>query len=254
MSTRFAGAVLFDQIAAPASPASGRNLLYVKANGRVYTKDPGGTEREYVNLDEVQTLTNKSMAGTANTFTAIPASAVPNIRSVADSPTNAWDSLDRDYNTGPVNIGATGTMRLRFFTAMFAGTTISVSMAVGVAQSGFTFTVARHALYTIAANGDGTLVASTAHDGALFNTIGLVTKSWSVSYAMVAGQRYAVGTTVVYTGSGTAANMLGFVSDQVATALAPRLQGFQSGLSDIPSSFTGAAQGTTPTAYWYRLN
>lgn len=243
-----------DQIATPANPAAGRNLIYVKSGGKIYTKDSGGTEREYVNLDEAQTLTGKSISGATNTLSAIPVAAVPNVRSTADGPTNAWDSCDRDNISGAINIGASGSMRLRFFTAPFAGTTTSVSMAVGIAQSGFTFTIARHALYTIAGNGDGALVASTAHDATLFNTIGLITKSWSVSYAMVAGQRYAIGTTCVYTGSGTAANMIGYITEQVASALAPRLLGSQSGLSDIPSSFTGAGQGTTSAAYWYRLN
>jgi hypothetical protein len=45
-----AGLVLDEHSSAPATPAAGKAILYVKADGKVYSKDDAGVETEYVSV------------------------------------------------------------------------------------------------------------------------------------------------------------------------------------------------------------
>lgn len=138
--------------------------------------------------------------------------------------------------------GATGTgsLRLSYFTAQKTETTTQVRTISGSTAATLA-SVARVGLYEIAGNGAGTLVASTANDVTLWTaTITAYTRSWSVPYAKVAGQRYAVGVLVVT--AGTAPTLIGAGAPEVSEpGVAPRLVGVSGGHADLPASFETVA-------------
>lgn len=163
----------------------------------------------------------------------------------------AWESMQRELVTTFVAPG-TGGLRFRFFTADHSGTASTATVVVGTA-AGATPTLCRLGLYLVNGSGDGTLVASTPNDTALFNTPGApVSKNFSVSYAMIRGQRYATGILIV---TGAATPTLAATSfDGVTYAVAPRVTGFLSGQTDLPANFTAGGLGTTGTAHYMRLS
>jgi hypothetical protein len=141
----------------------------------------------------------------------------------------------------------TGDLRLSFFTARKSETTTQVRVVTGGTAAGATPTVCRIGLYEVAANGNGTLVASTTNDTTLFAATNTAyTKAWSSSYAKVAGKRYAVGICVVTGATAPQFCGTGFGSGGAGSEpanVAPRLSGSLSGQSDLPSSFTEGALG-----------
>lgn len=138
---------------------------------------------------------------------------------------------------------ASGTFYLCPFTARKTETTANVRIeSTSIASSGLT--LGRLGLYSIASNGDGTLVASTANDTTLLNTTNAVyTKAWSTPYAKQAGQRYAVGILTVGT---TAGSIVALINGNTAEgAFGPRIAGRLFGQSDLPASFTDASLSGT---------
>lgn len=165
-----------------------------------------------------------------------------------------YDSMPRGELVGGIAISATGGLRLTYFNARQSGTVTNVSFLVVTAQVGMTFTVARVGLYLIEPNGDGTLVASTTHDATLFNTLGVITKALTASYAMIKGRRYAIGFMPVYTGAGTTPAVAAVAFDQNVYALDPRMTGFFSGQANLPASFVAGSVSTTGTRNLLRLS
>lgn len=99
-------------------------------------------------------------------------------------------------------------------------------------------TLIRIGLYTVAGNGDMTLVASTTNDTSLFgSSYTPYTKALASSYAFVKGQRYAAAILQVATTPANLYSAAGFVSN---AGLTPRICSVKSGLSDLPSSQTDA--------------
>lgn len=134
---------------------------------------------------------------------------------------------------------ASQALRLTFFTARKTETTTQVRLSTGSTAAGATPTLCRIGLWTVDASDNGTLVASTANDTALFAAASTsYTRSWSSSYAKIAGQRYAVGPLVVT--AATAPTVVGVIPN-VDTSITPRLSSVITGLSDLPSTFTGAS-------------
>ena len=135
-------------------------------------------------------------------------------------------------------------MRLVYFTARKSETVSSLRTLSGTA-AGATPTLCRVGLYGVAANGDLTLLASTANTTSLWSAATTrYDTALSASYAVTAGIRYAVGLLcvtgaslpTVYVNNGGAAAEVG---------LDPRLCGVVAGLTDLPSSVTAASVGDT---------
>lgn len=136
---------------------------------------------------------------------------------------------------------ATGALRLTYFTAKKTETTTSVRLGTGVTAAAATPTLVRVGIYSVAANGDITLVASTPNDTALFAAAStFYTKALSVPLSKVRGQRYAVGVLVV---TGTTAPTLQGQNAITNTEMgqAPRLGGLMSAQADLPASALSAA-------------
>lgn len=135
-------------------------------------------------------------------------------------------------------------LQLTYFTARTSETTTQVRiLSGGVATA--TPTLVRIGLYLIAADGGGTLVASTANDTTLLSATNTsYTKAWASSYVKVAGSRYAVGVLVAAAtaGSVTSITTSGFSAE---LAIAPRITGHLAGQADLPASFTDAALTAT---------
>jgi hypothetical protein len=140
-------------------------------------------------------------------------------------------------------------LQLTYFTARKSETTTQGKVICGGVAAA-TPTLIRYGLYLIAANGDGTLVASTPSDTTLLAaTNAAYPKAWSTPYAKVAGQRYAFGVLSV---AATAGSLTGIVTSGFTAelAVAPRLTAHLPGQADLPASFTDAGLTNTPNPFY----
>jgi hypothetical protein len=140
------------------------------------------------------------------------------------------------YNALP----GTGAMHLTYFTADKAMTAATVTVRTG-AGAGATPTISRVGLFSVAGNGDLTLIASSTNDTALFATgETLYSKAFTASTGLALNTRYAFGILVV---SGAAVpSFYGPISvGSSELAIAPRLAGAVTGLSDLPSTVANAS-------------
>jgi len=169
------------------------------------------------------------------------------------------DALATGEATFPVTMAASNalttvsqSLRLSFFTARKTETTTQVRVYSGGTAAGATPTLVRFGLYTVDGSDNGTLVASIANDTTIFAAANTAyTRSWSSSYAKVAGQRYALAILVVT--AATAPTLPGLsVGTGVIneTALVPRIIGTLTGQTDLPSSFTAASLVASGQRYY----
>jgi hypothetical protein len=134
-------------------------------------------------------------------------------------------------------------LRLTYFTARKSFTVANLVAETGTTAAGATPTLVRLGLYTVAGNGDITLVASTPNDTALFaNTFTSYTKALSVAYPITAGTRYAVGVLVV--SAATIPILLGVGMGSGMAATAPRVAGQIASQADLPAGPVAAASIT----------
>lgn len=158
----------------------------------------------------------------------------------------SYDALGSGQSTVPrslVNANVaqpTGVLRLAFFSSVKSETTTQARVSTITPAAAATPTLVRWGLYSVAANGDGTLVASTANDTTLFSVASTAyTRPWSAPYALTRGSRYAFGCLVV-TGA-TAPNVAANTQqDSTEAARSPRLAGILSAQADLPAGFTDA--------------
>jgi hypothetical protein len=140
---------------------------------------------------------------------------------------------------------ASQSLRLSYFTARKTETITQLAMTGGGTAAAPTPTLARWGVYSIAPNGDGTLVASIASDTTLFASASTrYIRSLATPWSKTAGQRYAWGYLVASVATvpsivGNAAIPFG------AAALPPRRTGAIPTQSDLPSTFTGASVGAS---------
>lgn len=166
--------------------------------------------------------------------------------------TTGEETIIRDLVTANGLSTTSQALRLTYLTARKSETTTQVRFPSGAAGAGATPTLCRIGLYLIAANGDGTLVASTTNDTALWSAPSTIyTRSWTAPYAKIAGQQYALGLLVVtaaatptFPGNALAA---GVIND---TAQPPRLSAVLAGQTDLPGSFTAASLTTTGQRFY----
>jgi hypothetical protein len=139
--------------------------------------------------------------------------------------------------------------RIAFFTARKTETITQVSFVQGSVAAGATPSLVRYGIYSVAGNGDCTLINSTVNDTSLLAAAAGArsTKALSSSFSKVKGTRYGVAVLVV-----TAATtpQIAAVTPLSAIELGklPRLVGYQTGQADLPASVTEAAMaGVTQT-------
>lgn len=135
-------------------------------------------------------------------------------------------------------------LRLGYFTARKTETVNNLRASVGSTAAGATPTLIRYGLYTVATNGDITLVASTPNDTALLAAPNTgYSKAVSTPYAKVAGLLYAFGVLVVT--AATAPALASVVLPVGEMAVAPRLAGTVTGQADLPASVLSASIAAT---------
>lgn len=194
--------------------------------------------------------------GGAGTSLYIKESDTTNVGWVANAPApdlTTGEMIPNRYEiTSAAVTHASGTVVLCYFVADKTETITTLTAYTSGTAAGATPTLCRMGIYSIAANGDGTLVASTPNDTALFAAINTAyPKALSASLSKVAGQRYATALLVV---SGAAMPTHLGAAFQATTpfsniqALAPARNARITSQSDLPSSFVAA----TPAVYQQR--
>lgn len=149
--------------------------------------------------------------------------------------------------------GGNGFLKLTYFTARKSENINTLKWSSG--QNGHTgATLLRVGVYSVAANGDLTLVASTVNDVTLATTgYAVQTKALSSTWAKVAGQRYAIG--ILGVGASTAAKWMGTSIITSAFAnLAPRISGNIAGQANLGASYTAGQVADDGTAVQYILS
>jgi hypothetical protein len=163
-----------------------------------------------------------------------------------------------DMSTLPRNISSTslifasGTTNFTFFTPVQGGPVSQISIASG-SRASAGLTLCRIGLYTYDFNTDEcTLVARTASDTTLFNTINtLYTRSFNTtggypaSYTLVAGQRYALG--VIQVGT-TTAFLLGASHSSLMTGFDLRIAATSSN-ADLPTTASSLSSTNARLVY-----
>lgn len=191
-------------------------------------------------LDDILTLVGSGPTGLDGRLDALEAMDPSN------RVTTGQETMPRSLVTQSAGMGSSGALRLTYFTARKAESSTQVRVSTGGTAAGATPTLCRVGLYLIAGDGGATLVASIANDTTLFaNTGTLYTRSWSAPYAMVMGQRYALGVLVV-TGAAVP-SMAGsaIVTNASEWAVAPRMTGNLAAQADLAASYADASLATS---------
>lgn len=146
---------------------------------------------------------------------------------------NGEEVLPRLSVGGAQPLAASGTLHLTYFTARKTETANNIRMLTdGVAATGVT--LARMGVYSVAGNGDLTLVAACASDNTLFTaTYSPNQRALTAALSKVKGTRYAVAVLVVGTGMPTITATTCAGAD---ASLDPRLCGIVAGQADLPAT------------------
>jgi hypothetical protein len=186
--------------------------------------------------------TSALSAATAGTDYLAPTDAT------ADELTTGEATMPRRMVSSQLAGSGNGNLRLTYFTARKTETITQVRTITG-STAGVGPTLCRIGVYSVAGNGDLTLIASTANDTALWIGNGAYTKSFSASFSKVRGTRYALATLVV--GTSTAPSYTGCVSlVSTEAGIDPRISGFVASQTDLPASVSaGSISNTGHSAY-----
>lgn len=165
-------------------------------------------------------------------------------RSPALGSTVRFESMDRRAVSTGVGL-VNGAVSLQYFVApTLQAMTKFVAVVRGTAAAGTT--LARMGLYSVAANGDLTLVARTANNTSLFNATFTVntqamdaTGGYVTTYTPVVGSAYAIGLIVV--GTSTAPVLYGTSINGAIATWDPPVNRKLTGQTDLPASITAAS-------------
>lgn len=207
----------------------------------------GDTGTAYTLKDDVNTVTvptSKTAGRYGGTDGALAWFDAP--PADADDLAAAESTMRRKDVVSSASTGS-GNLRLAYFTAKKDRTITTTRTLVlsGGTAAGATPTLCRVGIFSVAANGDLTLIGSTPNDTALWAATNTrYTKALSASCAVIAGRRYAFGVLVV---TGATAPTLAGNSALVAAEAgeSPRLGGLVSSQSDLPSSVAAGSVGDT---------
>lgn len=142
---------------------------------------------------------------------------------------------------------ASGALRLSYFTAPEDRTYTGVRVLTGNTAAAATPTLIRFGIYSVAGNGDITLIGSTPNDTTLLAAANTrYSKALSVSTPLTRGSRYAFAHLVVtgaatptYPGLSPGSGLISSLNLEMGEA--PRLGGNVTGQTDLPSSVTAAS-------------
>ena len=173
---------------------------------------------------------------------ALVAAANEGLKSSAPSEmlSSGQETLDRRMAWNAVSMG-TGILRLSYFTSRRTETVNNVRLLSGATAAGATPTLVRAGLYSVAANGDLTLLSACASDTSIFSGVNSsYLRALAVGVPLVAGSRYALGVLVVT--ASTAPVTFGVSATIPSEAsMAPRLAAFLNSQADLPGTVANAS-------------
>jgi hypothetical protein len=140
---------------------------------------------------------------------------------------------------------STTNLILTYFTARKTETCNNIKSVCGGVAAAATPTLCRMGVYSVAANGDLTLVAACASDTAMWATINTIyTRALTSAFSKVAGQRYATGLLVVT--AATAPQVFGTSAGfSTISAGAPRISGYVAAQADLPANVAAGSISNT---------
>lgn len=232
----YTDAALTSQVTAPATVIA-QTTYYVADDGYgpyvVSCKQADGTELYGVGLAKQQLLNGVTVAPLPSR-TQFAADIVSGQVYAAGR-----ENLPR-YAAGTAVTMTSQTLRLAYLTAPASETIGSIAVGTNTTGAGATPSLVRFGIYTVAANGDVTLVASTTNDTALLSVASAYTATpLTVNYAVTAGSRYAIGALVVT--AAAAPTLTGGLTSNGVSKLAPRLCASVTGQADLPAGPVSAA-------------
>ncbi len=232
----------------PALAASG--LTGAVASGRFVGGTTGGAPvtgtfavRDYI-ISGDGNLYVCIAAGTPGTWTSI--GTPPAIASLAANALTVGEVVpQRDEWTSNSIVTGNGTLALSYFTADKTEAINTVTVFSGATAAAATPTLARVGVYSVAGNGDLTLVASTANDTTMFATANTAYPgTLTTAFNKVVGQRYALAVLVV---TGVAApsfhgkQLQSTVPFHNLTRVSPAIIGRVTAQTDLPASVTAGS-------------
>jgi hypothetical protein len=171
-------------------------------------------------------------------------------------PTGGIDNIGRNGVSFTSSNSVLGAIFLTYFTPLKNITVSEITMRT-VSPAGSGITLARMGLYTIATNGDSTLVARTANDTTLFTSTNTTytrsfdtTGGYPATYSLVAGTRYA--SAVIITGTSTA-GLISASSIGAVSGLSPRVGGARASQTDLTTTNTADDIINSAALMWARL-
>lgn len=193
--------------------------------------------------------------GTQRTFHAD--SSMPGWISSSDAANRTADKLTSSIATVPrwslnlINNTSSGRVQLSYLTADKTVTVSSMTALVGGTAAAATPTLCKFGIYSVAANGDLTLIASTANDTSLFASANIAyTKSLSSSVTLIQGQRYAFAFLVV--SATTMPQLWAAYSNTLEWGLEPRIAGSLTGQTDLPGSISAGSVSSLGAIFYLR--
>lgn len=155
-----------------------------------------------------------------------------------------------------VTAEASGVTKLTYFSPLVDLEVSQITMQTGSSTPSVTLTLGKIGLFEAESNGDCELVARTANDTTLFDTIGEVvswafdpTGGYAETYQLMAGSRYAIGVLQIGATAGRSAG-IGVLND----LLEPVNIGIKTAQTDIDHDISGVAAAVAGTAHWFRLS
>jgi hypothetical protein len=177
-------------------------------------------------------------------------------RGEADSLTTGEATIPRtDAGISNGNSMTSGSLRLTYKTATKTEVINTLEIPCGGTAAAATPSLIRAGVYVEEANGDLTLVASSANNTALFNAASTENSiALSAPFTKIRGKRYAVGLLVVTAATPpTVFGSTSLLSSIIAKS--PVLAAVRTGQSDLPASVTAAqvASGASTVRFFAEM-
>jgi hypothetical protein len=236
--------------------AGQRFTLVNNSTGAVTVNASGGATKVILEAGATLVLTANQATPTLPAHWAITGGT--SFLAQRPNPNSLWaagsaESYSRQGSLVGYALASSGFMLASQFVAPVANTITKLGFGVGNTPVSAGLTLARLGLYTVAANGDMTLVARTASDTTMGNTaLSLyqaalnTTGGYPASYTYIPGQRYAhaiinVGTTMT--------PIMGQQTESFVNTLAPVTVRNRFSETDLAASYSGGTSATN--GWWY---
>jgi len=158
---------------------------------------------------------------------------------IANRITTGQEVYPREFAvTNSVASIATGQVRLTYFTAYATQAVTTLTTYTGTIAAAATPTLAKVGLYSVAANGDLTLMAGSTNDTALWSAVNTAYAKTITSQTLTKGNRYAFAQVIVTAAAAPALIMS--TPSLMVTGEAPRLTGHITGQTDLPATISAA--------------